>query len=73
MRCEIEEFKTGWFGLHLRFRPDEIDKLIANLLELKAGELEHFHFRRDDWDGMPGIADVELSVLGPDELDNMKV
>lgn len=73
MRCEIEAFKTGWFGLHLRFRPEEIDKLIASLQELKAGELEHFHFRRDDWECMPGIADVELSVLGANEQDNMEV
>ena len=73
MRCEIEDFKTGWFGLQLAFRPEEIDKLIANLQELKAGGLGHFHFRRDDWDDVPGAADVEISLLGPEEQDNMNV
>ena len=73
MRCEIEDFKIGWFGLQLAFRPDEIDRLIANLQELKAGTLGHFHFRKDHWDEATGVADIELSLLGPDEQDNMTV
>ena len=57
--------------MRLAFRPDEIDRLIANLQELKSGDLGHFHFRRNQWDGSPGIADIELSLLGPDDSDNM--
>jgi hypothetical protein len=43
MQAGLEDFKTGWYGLTLGVKADEIEKLIAALQYLKAGK-EHFIF-----------------------------
>jgi hypothetical protein len=70
MRCEIEKLKTGWFQLYLRFRPSELDGLMASLRRLEAGG--HFHAASTDHEGN-GVADIEISLMGADEKDNMKL
>jgi hypothetical protein len=70
---EIEDFKTGWYGMSLRFSPDEIDRLILLLGKLKEGKSNHFHlFNSNNFANCSGIADVELSMKGDDEIDNMR-
>lgn len=38
MRVEIEDFKTGWFGLTVGMKKIEIDQLIDALNNLKEGK-----------------------------------
>jgi hypothetical protein len=68
MRCEIEDFHTGWFQVSLRLRPDEIDGLIEALRRL--GPDAHFHIMSDH-DGDGGVADIEISLQGEHEASNM--
>lgn len=70
---EHELHTSGWVTLNFAFTPAEIDELIEQLQRLKAGELSHFHFRRDEFPEEPGIADVEISMMGEDEVSNMKL
>ena len=73
MIAEIEDFKTGWYGVYLRFSEEEIEKLIESLRSLQNRSSGHFHFEGLDYDGKGGIADVEISLKGKHEQDNMKV
>ncbi len=73
MISEIEDFKTGWYGIGLRFGLEEIDCLIESLEKLKDGEMDHFHFREDHTTEKTGIADIEISLKGEDEVDNMSI
>lgn len=73
MIAEIEDFKTGWYGLFLRFDPDEIDRLILSLQLVKNGKIGHFHLLDDHASEKSGIADIEISLKGKDELDNMRI
>jgi hypothetical protein len=66
-----EQFESGWLGLSIALREDEIDQLIERLRSLQALDIAHFHFRRDDFDAIPGVADVEISLRGETEPDNM--
>jgi hypothetical protein len=72
MKASLEKFESGWVGLSLGVRPAEIDTLIAKLEALRNGNLGHFHLRNDDLSGQPGLADVEISLMG-DEVDNLRV
>jgi|688.fasta_scaffold1263895_1 hypothetical protein len=70
MRCEIEDFKTGWFQIYLRLHPNEVDDLIRLLNGLK--EDSHFHLANQHTEAS-GVADIEISLQGNDELDNMRL
>jgi hypothetical protein len=71
MHAELDNFGTGWYGVMLGLKEDEIDHLIAALNELKR-EKTHFHFR-SEFKGDGGIGDVEIYYLRDEQLDNMEL
>jgi len=71
MKSTVEKFESGWIGIGFALRPDEVDEMIALLTSLKTGKLDHFHLRNDDFSGDEGIADVEFSIKGVGEADNL--
>ena len=71
MHAKLEDFHTGWYGLTLGLKREEIDKLIAALIHLKK-EKDHFHFRSDfEQDG--GVADIEFYFLPEDKNSNLEI
>ncbi len=72
MISEMEDFGTSYYGVFLGFDPQEIDRLIECLQSLKERQIDHFHmfnlFSSDD----KGIADIEISLKGENEKDNMQ-
>ena len=73
MKTFIDRFESGWLGLSFSLGTDEIDKLIGRLNDLKAGKVDHFHFRGDFDAETPGIGDVEISRKGPDDVDDLEI
>lgn len=73
MISEIEDFGTGWYGIYLGFSPEEIDRLVVSLQELKNKKTGHFHIFDDHTFENSGIADIEIFLKGKDEKDNMIV
>lgn len=71
MIAEIEDFETGWCGVFLRFDPEEIDHLIQLLQLIKERKSGHFHMANVFGPNDKGIADIEISLKGKDEMDNM--
>ena len=70
MKCELANLNTGWFQMYLRVRPDEIPNLVSALQALTDGS--HFHLGSNHRD-TAGVADIEISLQGSDESDNMRV
>jgi hypothetical protein len=70
MRADLEDFKTGWFGLSLGLSPSEIDEVIARLTHLKAHPNGHFHWR-SDYSGEGGLGDIEVYVAAADTSPNL--
>jgi hypothetical protein len=58
MKADIEDFKSGWYGLTLGMKSDEIDDLISALKNLKENK-NHFHFR-SEFEGVGGVGDIEI-------------
>lgn len=73
MKSCVEFFDSGWIGVNIALRPDETDRVIERLRGLKGGTVEHFHLRATDCSGERGLADVEISLQGAEEDDNMVV
>ena len=75
MNVQLHNPGTGWIGLSIAMKSDEIDVLIRRLTEVKAGSCDHFHFRTDDFSADEGTADVEWRLLDDDdeEPDNMSI
>lgn len=73
MKSRLENFKTGWVGVAFSLDTLEVSTLIELLTSLKSGQLEHFHFTATDFSAAEGIVDVEFSLKGEDEEDNMSV
>jgi len=73
MHANLDKFESGWVGITLSFGAEEIDLLIERLRALKDGKLGHFHFRTDDFSKAHGITDIEISMKGEDDEDNMSV
>ncbi len=71
MRVEIEDFKTGWFGLTVGIKNSEVDLLINALKKIKNTK-GHFHFRSDH-NGSGGVADIEFYAQNEDEPNNMEL
>ncbi|MGJ8649881.1 MAG: hypothetical protein ACSHX4_05940 [Opitutaceae bacterium] len=71
MRAEIEDFKTGWYGLTLSIKDDEIDTLMEVLRSLKQNR-KHFHLR-SDYSAEGGVGDIEISIQGSDEISNIEI
>jgi hypothetical protein len=71
MLVTTERFESGWHGISISLRPEEVIALIERLGELNEGFLGHFHIRRNSWSGDPGVADIEISLSGPSDQENM--
>jgi hypothetical protein len=71
LRAEIEILDSGWAGLQFRLMPNDIDRLISALRQIREGDLGHFHFRCDDFSGAPGVADVQFSLMAPNDRENL--
>lgn len=61
MYVELEDFRTGWYGINISLRDDEIDVIIEHLKNLKKDNSQHFHIA-SDYEGDGGIGDIEISV-----------
>ncbi len=74
MKIEMNGLNTGWFGLNICLRPEEINQLLENLIELREQSLGHFHIR-SSWpeDQGDGIADIEFSIIGDGETENATI
>lgn len=71
MNIQIEDFKTGWYGISIGIKPAEIAQLINQLTLLGNSPQQHFHIA-SKFEGVGGIADVEFYVQ-EDESDNMLI
>ena len=69
MNLQIEDFKTGWFGITFGIKRSEIEVLIRGLENLKRDKNQHFHIR-SDYSGEGGIADIEFYIESEDSKDN---
>jgi len=69
MNIDLEDFKTGWFGITVGIKTSEIDILIEGLTKLKGNEGQHFH-ARSDCSGNGGVADIEFYLEAEDTKDN---
>jgi len=61
MHASLEDWKNNWFGLSLELHPQEIDRLIVLLQELKVDPEQHFHIA-SDYKAEGGLGDIEVSV-----------
>ena len=64
MHATLEDWKNGWFGLHLGLTPAEIDQLVLLLYRLTCEAEQHFHLS-SDYIGDGG--------LGESQRHNMRV
>ncbi|MBI1423861.1 MAG: hypothetical protein GC149_10385 [Gammaproteobacteria bacterium] len=71
MQADLEDFKTGWYGLTLGLKSEEIDKLIAALNHLKTSK-DHFHFR-SEFEGDGGVGDIEFYYQTQDLGSNLAI
>ncbi|MDY7038481.1 MAG: hypothetical protein SV375_20285 [Thermodesulfobacteriota bacterium] len=70
MNVELEDFKTGWYGIYIGIKHEEIDVLIERLRSLKRDKDQHFHIS-SDYGGSGGVGDIEFSIQGDNEESNM--
>lgn len=74
MKSTIEDFRTGWYGVHIRVNEGDIDKLIEYLQLLKEDESGHFHLFSTAFDTeLGGIADIQFTRRDPSEKSNMDI
>lgn len=73
MNAKVETFESGWCGISLALAPDEIELLLRRLAELRSGSVNHFHMRTDDFSPDKGVADIEFTILGEGESNNMSI
>lgn len=69
MRADIENFKTGWYGITIGMKTQQIDCLIAALEKMKSTQ-SHFHLR-SDFEGSGGVGDIEFCWMPDKTIDNM--
>jgi hypothetical protein len=70
MHVEMEDLGTGWYQIYMAIKPTELDSLIELLQLLKNDQTQHFHLS-SDYEGEGGIGDIEFSIQGEEEIDNM--
>ncbi|WP_435008642.1 hypothetical protein P12x_005852 [Tundrisphaera lichenicola] len=71
MHAELEDWKNGWYGVHLGLSTGEIDVLIERLKMLRADPDQHFHLS-STYQGGGGLGDVTVYVQDPSEPSNME-
>ena len=72
MNIQLEDFKTGWFGITLGIKESELDILIEGLRGLKRDAEQHFHIR-SEFAGEGGVGDVEFYVEAEEAKDNSTI
>jgi hypothetical protein len=70
MHAELENWNNGWHGLRLSLRPEEIDRLLVLLRELRQDPDQHFHISSNHAEA-GGLGDIEVSVASAGVPDNM--
>ena len=60
MRIEVESSTDRWVGLALVFAPDDLDRVIANLVVMKSNPDQHFHVTTTGSEGP--FVDLEICV-----------
>lgn len=74
MNVRTTNLENGWSLVGVGLRKHEIDRLIDLLQGLRDGSTGHFHLHADfDHETPSLIGDVEVSIAGEDELDNMRI
>ena len=74
MRSSIENFGTGWYGIHIGLDCADIDILIELLQALKKDKDFHFHMFSTAFDVDPtGIADIQFARKDASEGSNMEI
>jgi hypothetical protein len=71
MHTRLSQFESGWVSISCALTIADIDSLITRLHQLRNQEIGHFHFRTDDFSADSGVADVEFSSAGDDDVKNM--
>ncbi len=71
MYVELENFETGWYGVSLGLKKEEIDGLIEQLMNLKTHLGQHFHLT-SYYKGEGGIGNIEFYVQEKYD-DNMTI
>lgn len=71
MHVNIEDFKTGWYGMAITLSTEDIDQLIANLQEIKEDKGKHFHFF-SEYEGNGGVGDIAFYHNTDDFKSNMQ-
>ena len=71
MKADLEDFRTGWYGLRLGLTAAEIDDLIDALRNLKD-KGGHFHYR-SDFTASGGVGDIMLYLFGPDAASDLEL
>lgn len=70
MHAELEDFKTGWYGVTIYLREGEIDLLIEQLAELRRSKDQHSHVSiSGDSEAEGGIAYTEFKVQEGEQDD----
>jgi hypothetical protein len=73
MFVRLENFESGWSGISIELKTDEVSAFIDRLHQLLNGEIGHFHFRANDFADIVGVADIEISLSQPDCESNMSI
>ena len=72
MYVELEDFKTGFYGISINIKPEEIDVFIKQLMHLKENRDQHFHIS-SDYNGDGGVGDIEINIQEKDQPNNMTI
>ena len=72
MNAQIEDFKTGWYGVSLGLKKNEIDLFIEALKSLKKCQEGHFHLR-SNFEGDGGAGDIEIYIEPDHSIDNLAI
>ena len=77
MKVELIDFKTGWYKMEISLTPQDIDKLVRSLENLKPSvPSAHFHCS-SDYEGSGGVGEVVFVVVpaedkGPFQISELK-
>lgn len=71
MNVQVEDFKTGWFGITIGLKKKDIDQMIKCLKRLQSTK-DHFHFRSTG-KTEKGVSDVEFFWADDNSSDNMEI
>ncbi|GEM_PF-3085917 len=74
MNVRTTTLEKGWSLVGVGLRKQEIEDLIDLLQGLRDSSIGHFHLHADfDHESPSLIGDIEVSLAGEDEPDNMRL